>query len=48
MFNRGNMDDEDPNGGAEQEMKVLSETRSLAYAHDEFVKRFCSKCERGV
>jgi len=37
-FNRENLDDVGPIGGAEQGMKVLQEMNSLADDHEEFVK----------
>jgi hypothetical protein len=37
-FNRENLDDVGPIGGAERGMKVLSGMKSLADDHDEFVK----------
>jgi hypothetical protein len=38
QFNRDNLDDVAPIGGAEQGMKLLSEMNSLTDDHDQYVK----------
>ena len=45
QFNRENMDDVGPIGGAEQEMKVLNEMNELESGHDEFVKSLALRVE---